>query len=140
MVILANRIKSLEFYTGCILRIKKTWKDLRRMRSQKLRSDFQKAKADLQRPLLWCSNKENLETCPLHGNVLIGSWCFSNLLYPSTFLYVLLVFESLILKLQLKILIYLLKKIIVIYSGTTCNIVLYFPSLLQLCYYHTFMI
>ena len=41
-----------------------------------------------------------------------------------------LLLESLTLKLQLKILIYLLKKIIVIYSGTICNLVLYFPSLL----------
>ena len=40
---------------------------------------------------------------------------------------ILLIFESLILKLQLKILIYLLKKRIVIYHGTGCNLVLYFP-------------
>ena len=38
--------------------------------------------------------------------------------------------ESLILKLQLKILIYPLRKLIVIYSGTICNLFLYFPSLL----------
>ena len=43
-------------------------------------------------------------------------------------LFILLIFESVILKLQLKILIYL--KIIVIYSGTICNFVLYFLSLL----------
>ena len=36
--------------------------------------------------------------------------------------------RSLILKLQVKILIYLLKKIIVIFSGTLCNFVLYIPS------------
>ena len=41
---------------------------------------------------------------------------------------IILIFESLILKLQLKILIYF--KIIIIYSGTICNLVLYFPSLL----------
>ena len=46
-----------------------------------------------------------------------------------------LIFESLILKLQLKkILIYLPRKIRAIYSGTTCNFVLYSPSLLLLCY------
>ena len=45
-------------------------------------------------------------------------------------IFILLIFESLILKLQLKILIYLLKKVTVIYSGTTCNVVLYFLSLL----------
>ena len=43
--------------------------------------------------------------------------------------YSLLVFESLILKLQLKTLI----------SETTCNFVLYFPNLLKM-YYHTFII
>ena len=36
-------------------------------------------------------------------------------------IFILLIFESLILKLQLKILIYRLKKITVIYSGTVCN-------------------
>ena len=45
-------------------------------------------------------------------------------------LFILLIFESLILKLQLKILIYLLRKIIAIHSETICNLVLYFPSLL----------
>ena len=40
---------------------------------------------------------------------------------------ILLIFESLILKLQLKILIYLLKKRIAIYHRTGCNLVLYFP-------------
>ena len=43
---------------------------------------------------------------------------------------ILLIFESLTLKFQLKILTYLLKKIILIYSGTICNFVLYFPSFL----------
>ena len=47
------------------------------------------------------------------------------------------VFKNLILKLQLKLLIYLLKRIIIIYSGTICNLVLYFPSLLYR-YYYTF--
>ena len=42
----------------------------------------------------------------------------------------LFVLESLMLKLQLKILIYLLKKITVIYSGSLCKLVLHFPSLL----------
>ena len=45
-------------------------------------------------------------------------------------LFILLIFESLILKLQLKILISLPKNIIVIYSETICNFVLYFPSIL----------
>ena len=48
-----------------------------------------------------------------------------------------LIFESLILKLQLKILIYLFLKRIAIYSGTICDFVLYFPSLL-LSYFHNF--
>ena len=43
---------------------------------------------------------------------------------------ILLIFESLILKLQLKILIYLLKKTIVIYNGTIYNRILFVPSLL----------
>ena len=38
------------------------------------------------------------------------------------YIFILLIFESLILKLQLKILMYLLKKIIVIYSGTTWSV------------------
>ena len=54
-------------------------------------------------------------------------------------LFVLLIFESLKLKPQLKILIYLLKKIIATTSATICNFVLYFPSLLQMSY-HTFII
>ena len=44
-------------------------------------------------------------------------------------LFILLIFESLILKRQLKILIYLLKKIVVIYRVTVGNFALYFPSL-----------
>ena len=55
------------------------------------------------------------------------------------YIFILLIFESLILKLQLKILIYLLKKIIAIYSGTVCSSVLYFPRLLEMCY-DTFII
>ena len=54
-------------------------------------------------------------------------------------IFILLIFESLILKLQLKILIYLLKKINVIYSGSICNLVLYFPlksPLNVLSYFH----
>ena len=50
--------------------------------------------------------------------ILILSWIF-----------ILLTFRSLILKLQLKILTYLLK-IIIIQNGTICNFVLYFPGLL----------
>ena len=46
------------------------------------------------------------------------------------FLFILLIFENLILKLRLKTLIYPLKKIIVIHSGTICKFVLYFPVLL----------
>jgi len=56
-----------------------------------------------------------------------------------SYIFILLIFESLILKLQLKILIYLLKKIIAIYSGTVCSSVLYFPRLLEMCY-DTFII
>ena len=44
-------------------------------------------------------------------------------------LFILLIFESLILKLQLKVLIDLLKKIVVIYRVTIGNFALYFPSL-----------
>ena len=50
-------------------------------------------------------------------------------------IFILLTFEILILKLQLKILIYLFKK----YSGIICNLILYFLSLLCMCY-HTFII
>ena len=46
-------------------------------------------------------------------------------------IFILLTFEILILKLQLKILIYLFKK----YSGIICNLILYFLSLLQMRYY-----
>ena len=42
-------------------------------------------------------------------------------------IFILLIFESLMLK--LKILIYLLKKMFVIYGGTICKLVLCFPSL-----------
>ena len=45
------------------------------------------------------------------------------------------IFKNLILKLQLRLLIYLLKRIIIISSGTICNFVLYFPSLLYGYYY-----
>ena len=64
--------------------------------------------------------KESDTTEQLHINNTLLLFCVP----------ILLIFDCLILKLQLKILIYLLKKIIVIYSGTKCNFVLYFPSLL----------
>ena len=46
--------------------------------------------------------------------------------YPFLCIFILLIFESFILKLQLKILVYLLKKIIVTYSGSICNLVQFF--------------
>ena len=48
---------------------------------------------------------------------------------PSTFLFILLIFEFYIETPTKKILICLLKKIIVLYSGTICNFALYLPSL-----------
>ena len=45
-------------------------------------------------------------------------------------IFILLIFKSLILKLQLKIFIHLPKKLIAIYSRTICNPVLCFPNLL----------
>ena len=45
-------------------------------------------------------------------------------------IFILLIFECLILKLQLNILIYLFKKRAVVYSRAICNFVLYFGSLL----------
>ena len=48
-----------------------------------------------------------------------------------------LIFESLILKFQLKILIYLIKNCN-IQCGTICNLVWHFPILLEMCY-HTHM-
>ena len=53
--------------------------------------------------------------------------------YILLLLCILLIFESLILELQLKILIYRLKKVIVIHTGTICNLVLYFTNL-QMCH------
>ena len=51
-------------------------------------------------------------------------------------LFILLIFESLTLKLQLKNLLYLLKKIVT-YHGNICNFVLYLLSLLKmLSYFH----
>ena len=64
-------------------------------------------------------HKESDATDQLNINNTLLLFCVS----------ILLIFDCLILKLQLKILIYLLKKIIVIYSGTKCKSVLYFPSL-----------
>ena len=46
------------------------------------------------------------------------------------YLFILLMFESLILKLQVKIFIYLLKITIAIYTRTIYNLGLYFPRLL----------
>ena len=52
--------------------------------------------------------------------------------------FILFISQSLILKLQLKILIYLPKQTIIMYSGTICNFVLYFTSLLS--YFHNLKI
>ena len=74
--------------------------------------------------LLLCANYINL------NYVELGHCAFPVYYILLLFcLFTLLIFESLILKLQLKLLTYLLKKIITIYSGTICNFVLYFPSL-----------
>ena len=75
--------------------------------------------------LLLCENCTNLNYVELVHNAF---QVYHTLLLFC--LFILLIFESLILKLQLKILICLLKKIIAIYSGIICNFLLYFPSLL----------
>ena len=75
--------------------------------------------------LLLCENCIN----PNSAELVHGAFQVYYIL-PLHCIFILLIFKSLILKLQLKILIYLLKKIIVIFSGTKCNLVLYFPSLL----------
>ena len=62
----------------------------------------------------------------------IGSWCFSGLLYPSTFLCIMLIFAHLILKLKLKFLIYLPKIRIIIcsvFSKSPVNVLSYFHNL-----------
>ena len=74
--------------------------------------------------LLLCENCINLNYLEL---VHCAFQVYYILLRP--YIFILLIFQSWILKLQLKILMYLLKKIIVIYSGTICNFVLCFPSL-----------
>ena len=53
-------------------------------------------------------------------------------------IFILLIFESLILKLQLKILLYLLKKITVIYSGTINNLFCIFQVSCVFSYFHNF--
>ena len=84
--------------------------------------------------LLLCGNCVNLNYVELVHSAFQVSYIL--LIFC---LFILLIFESLILKAQLKILIYLLLKITIMYSGTICNLVLYFPSLLLMCY-HTFII
>lgn len=60
---------------------------------------------------------------------------FSGLLHPSTSLYSINFWELDIgTPIKLKILIYWLKKVIVIYTGSICNLVLYFTNLLQMCH------
>ena len=54
-------------------------------------------------------------------------------------IFILLIVEGLILNLQWKNSVYLLKKLIVVYNATICNLVLYCPHLLSVCY-HTFII
>ena len=76
-------------------------------------------------PLLLCENSINLNYVKLVHSAF-QAYCVLLLFC----LFILLIFESLILKLQLKILISLPKNIIVIYSETICNFVLYFPSIL----------
>ena len=71
-----------------------------------------------------CENCINLTVELVHSAIQIY---YILLLF---FLVILLIFENLILKLQLKTLIYLLKKIIPIHSGTIYKFVLYFPCCL----------
>ena len=73
--------------------------------------------------LLLCENCVNLNYVKLVHSAFQAK-CILMLLC----ILILLIFNSLILKLQLKIFIYL--KIIVIYSGSICNFVVYSPSLL----------
>ena len=75
--------------------------------------------------LLLCENCTNLNYVELVHNAF---QVYHTLLLFC--LFILLIFESLILKLQLKILISLPKNIIVLYSETIYNFVLYFPSIL----------
>ena len=74
--------------------------------------------------LLLCKNCINLNYLELVHSIFQAYYILLLLC-----IFILLIFESLILKLQLKTLIYLFKKMIAIYSGTICNFVLYFPSL-----------
>ena len=73
--------------------------------------------------LLLCENCLHLNDVELVHSTFQVYYTFSFSVHSINFL-------SLILKLQLKkILICLLKKIFVLYSGTICNLALYFPSL-----------
>ena len=79
-----------------------------------------------QSPSLWSMGNWRIcilllcENC-INQSCWIGLWCFSDLLYPSTFLIInYIIFESFIFKFQLKILTYLLK-IILIYSRNICQ-------------------
>ena len=75
--------------------------------------------------LLLCENCVNLNYVELvHSGFQV---CYILLLLC---IFILLIFESLIFKLQLKISIYLLKNVIVVYSRTICNFVLHFLSFL----------
>ena len=74
--------------------------------------------------LLLCENCINLTYVELVYSALQAYYIFLPVC-----MFILLSFDNLILKLQLKLIIYLLKKII-IYSRTICNLVLYFPNLL----------
>ena len=74
--------------------------------------------------LLLCENYINFN----HVELVHSAFQVHFILIPLC-IFILLIFESLILKHQLKILVYLLE-IIVMYSGTIYNFILYFPSLL----------
>ena len=75
--------------------------------------------------LLLCEDCINLH----YAELVHGAFQFFYILLLFC-IFILLIFESLILKLQLNILTYLFKKRAVIYSGAICSFVLYFPSLL----------
>ena len=80
--------------------------------------------------LLLCENHINLNYELNWLNWFIMLFRSTITLYFSGYSFY-LSFESLVLKLQLKILIKLREKITVIYSGTICNLVLDFPSFLD---------
>ena len=83
--------------------------------------------------LLFCENCINLNYVELvHGAFQVY---YILLLF---YIFILLIFESLILKLQLKILLYLLKKITVIYSGTINNLFCIFQVSCVFSYFHNF--